>query len=142
VIAGFPGVSFLSDILTVRPTDVGELLSLVVPVAVFGAAMLWGYLCGTTETRKAGYLFVVMIAILAFFGAFVDLLDRVALFEHYRRQIGFVEDFGEMLIMSGIFAFAISLVWQETKGPVHGDSEVPGPVSSDVNGGRGISCNR
>lgn len=111
-LAGLVDLSPLADRLGVRTVDVGELASVVPPAAVFGALLMWGYWTANKEGRKVGIWVAFGVGLLGLFGVIIDLTDRLPSVIEFRKTIAFVEDFGEMVIMSGLAAFAASVMWR------------------------------
>jgi hypothetical protein len=109
-IVEYVDLSWMAGLLGVRTVDIGEISSLVLPVAVFGSILALGYMRAPVDVKKLGRFMLVGIALLGVFGVFIDLLDRMV--EGARYVLAFVEDFGEMVVMSGLAAFCASLLWR------------------------------
>lgn len=114
----------LADSLGVRDNDIGELVSAALPVAVFGLLLSWGYWIADEDVRRVGRRVVWGVCCLGFFGVAIDMLDRLPSVVGFRKTIAFIEDFGEMLIMSGILAFTASVMWR-TAGRVSAGVRAP-----------------
>ncbi len=111
-LAGTIDLSVMADPIGVRMEDIGEILSTLVPVGVFGALLAWGYWQAPETVRRTGRWVIAGVGCLGFFGVVIDLVDRLPALLEIRRTVAFIEDFGEMLIMSGIVAFSSSVVWR------------------------------
>lgn len=111
-LAGTMDLSAVAGPLGVRTNDIGEIASAVLPVGVFGVLLAWGYWRANKEVRRVGRWVIFGVACLGFFGVIIDLVDRLPSLIEVRKTVAFIEDFGEMLIMSGIVAFAASVAWR------------------------------
>lgn len=102
-------VPFLASLLNVRPQDVGEILSLGLPLGVLAVALVPCYRRASADARSTTIRAGILVGLLVFFGVFVDLLDRMPGYRH----LSVLEDVGEMVAMSMLFVFAASLSWKE-----------------------------
>lgn len=98
------GVLGLQADLGLRAVDFGELL--ISAVVAGGFVLLIGTLAlrGTARMRRLCLDYLQLLALLVFFGVFVDMLHVMA--EGYGVPgLGTLEDWGEMLVMSLITAY-------------------------------------
>jgi hypothetical protein len=127
VLGGLPGMEALGNLIGVRAVDIGELVSVAPVLLALIAFLAVPYLRESADGRQIVHRFGIMIAALIAVGGFVDLIDRIAVTRapDLVRTIGFFEDGGEMVIMSGMLAYALTLWWNRshvaTEARRHGD---------------------
>ncbi len=102
-----------------RAVDFGELVWSGFVAAVFALLLFAAWRQADPASRRLVRHLLALFAALAFFGVVVDMLHSVAN-AHQIAGLGVVEDGGEMLVMSIIFAYAIGRLRQS------GSSRTPG----------------
>ena len=108
----FAGFFNLSPFLGLRPQDYGELSVCILAGLIFSPLILWSYRSGSAEYKKVTLDLVMLIALLVFFGVFVDMLHVVIeLGSKVTWMLGALEDGGEMVSTSIIlwYSYLISL---------------------------------
>ena len=95
----------------IRVRDVGEVLSLAAPLGIFVPLVLYGYFKSDASTREASRRFFVLIALLGAFGVFIDMLHEFRALKDIEYALGYIEESGEMVVMSVIAVYATSLIW-------------------------------
>jgi hypothetical protein len=95
----------LYPILNLRARDLGELI-----VSLFFGSILFtliavAYYFSPPEDKKISQILFLQIAILAFFGVFVDMVHSALAL----RGLGLIEDGGEMIVMSTIAWYVYKL---------------------------------
>lgn len=97
--------------LGARANDVGEVLSLGLPLAVLGLSVVPAYWRSSVDARRQARRVAGLVALLAASGVILDfvvpILGSVAL--------GFVEDWSEMAVMSATMAFCALLTWRKDR---------------------------
>ncbi len=114
----------------VRPQDVGELLSLAIPLGILLLTVLHGYAEGDAFTRLACRRFVALVALLGVFGGLIDLLERPGAMEGLLYEMAHIEESGEMAVMTVVLVYVISLVWRVP----HGTTSDPSSAASAEHG--------
>lgn len=107
-------LSFLSDLFggRVREQDIGELIAQAFAGGVFLVFAIWGYISSAPQIRKTGLQFAGFLVLLGMFGIVLDILDRTALLKPYAQISKHMEDGGELVVMSLMLAFVVSLLWR------------------------------
>lgn len=104
--------------LGLRPLDWGELLV----SAIFGGAILAAianaYFVSDPHHRRFAVVMVAMVAVLAFFGIIMDMLEILAQPRWLSETLKMIEESGEMLVMSVITWFVYNLRFQPTENPL------------------------
>lgn len=104
----------LPELLRVEAHYLGEILSLA-PYAVLALAASYYYLSADSRTRANARIAAYLLASLILFGVIIDLLPHLAVIKtaagYCRNCWAYVEDFGEMVILSGLVACAAADVW-------------------------------
>lgn len=111
----------LPAVYGLRPNDLGELLNWGgVGIAVV-LALIFGFLRSSSHARIFSCAFILLFVVLAFFGIFLDavhILTRqfAGLFGDFAEfLLAILEDGGEMVVASGMVAFALSYYRSPTK---------------------------
>ncbi len=86
-----------------RAEDFGELLIFFFFGFIFFISIVYAFLKADLKGRLMSKKLLLLLLLLAFFGIFVDLL-HVAM-SNVNNQLALIEDGGEMLVMSLIFAY-------------------------------------
>jgi hypothetical protein len=97
-------------VLKVEAHYLGEILSLV-PYGILALAGFWFYLRSGAQTRRDARVVAALIVLLFAFGVILDLVSHVGLWTP-PFQLAWIEDSGEMLIESGLAAYAASVLWR------------------------------
>ena len=95
----------------------GEVLALV-PYAVLAIFVGWFYRTAGADARRDARITAFLIGLLFVFGVFVDLIPhmgRLASLPHPPFRMAWIEDFGEMIILSGLAAFSAGVFWREAR---------------------------
>lgn len=93
-----------------RAKDFGEIVVSVVAAFTLFIFIVLGYILSTPQGKKMSLYLLVLVAALAFFGIFVDMIHEITNEGFY---LGVLEDGGEMLVMSIITAYVFSLKPEE-----------------------------
>ena len=97
------GLSFVPvSYLNLRARDFGELASAALTAIVFLPPLILNYVRGSSLYKKRNLPLLLLLGALAFFGVFVDILDRMM-------ELGRIEDGGEMVVMSLIAGYVFWL---------------------------------
>jgi hypothetical protein len=120
--------------LGLRTADFGELTVTAVAGLLLLGLLAIGYLRSGPNARSASRDLLVLIAALAFFGVFVDVLHQLAFTTRLDGLLGIAEDGGEMIVVSVACAYSVGLLLRggvparaAPQDPVPG---VPAPRSS------------
>jgi hypothetical protein len=108
----------LQPVFGLRPIDIGELaVSLFFGGLLFGLILL-AWLLSDKTSRKFSNKILILVAILAFFGVFLDMLD-IVIFGAGNSILNLLENWGEMLVTSVIvwFVFINSDSHSKTSSP-------------------------
>ena len=97
-----------------REQDIGEILSLAVPLTFIMPFIVYAYLKSDRPDRRTSHVVLSLVAALGFFGVVVDIFDRYTGLGSFQTLFVYIEDGGEMIVVSTIVAFAVSLVWVGT----------------------------
>jgi hypothetical protein len=98
-----------------RAQDFGELTVWAAFGLAFLVALVLSYLRASREARRAARVLGEIFCLLAFFGAFVDMLHSAAQPPRLRAVLGMLEDGGEMLAMSLACWYALKLFERSTR---------------------------
>lgn len=114
-------LSLLSDMLggRVREQDIGELIAQAFAGSIFLVFAIWGYVSSTPEIRKTGLQFGGFVVLLGIFGVVLDILDRMPLLKVHAQISNHIEDGGELVVMSLMLAFVVSLLWRSWRSVAH-----------------------
>ena len=99
--------------LGARAHDLGELLSVALPLAVLGLSVLPAYWRSSREARRQARRVAYLVALLAASGVILDFVVPIV----GSASLGFVEDWSEMAVMSATAAFCASLAWRQDASP-------------------------
>lgn len=105
------GGAFLVNVLHmphlfgIGPQSYGELLIVAVAGLIFLPSVLIGYYRADRQTRSIVHHIVVLFAALVFCGVITDFFDMFATYRPLRNVLVVLEDGGEMIVMTCIFAY-------------------------------------
>jgi hypothetical protein len=99
----------LQPLFGLRPQDFGELAIFLIVGSFFFALIAFFHLRADFYTRTVSKILILFIAFLAFFGIGVDMLAMMFSDAWKEAFFNFIEDGGEMLVMSGIVWFVFHL---------------------------------
>lgn len=89
---------------SMRTQDVGELIVSTTSASVLLSIIIWSYFRGDSEFKKFSQDIVLLMAILFFFGVFMDMMVHVfPISERMIMIMGFAEDAAEMIVASLLF---------------------------------------
>jgi hypothetical protein len=95
---------------SMRTQDIGELIVSGISAVVLLSVIAWSYFRGDSEFKKFSQDMVLLMAVLFFFGVFMDVLAYVfPIGERMILIMGFTEDAGEMIIASLLFWYVFQL---------------------------------
>jgi hypothetical protein len=115
VLAPIVELTGLHQVLKVEAHFLGEILSLV-PYGILALLGFWFYLRAGTQTRKDARVIAVLIVLLFIFGVLVDLIPHLGIWTPPSEfSMAWIEDFGEMLILSGLASFAAGVRWRQRR---------------------------
>jgi hypothetical protein len=95
----------------------GELTVSGVAGLAFLALLSTTYLRSTREARNVSKDLALLLAVLVFFGVFVDALHALVLIPYLKPALGVVEDAGEMLAMSVACWYVLTLLERRADAP-------------------------
>ena len=99
--------SFADSLFPQGARSFGELALFATAGLALFTLSLWSYLHSSTEHRAVGVRFLILIGALACFAVGVDLLHAtLSNSQRYNVMLGFVEDGGELVVLSVSCAFA------------------------------------
>lgn len=119
---GLPAVAGL------RPVDLGELAVYGYFALLFSIAIGLAYFRSDPETRRPLRPLIVMVVGLALFGVLLDMLGIIAEPSWLSEPLNTAEEFGEMVILSVITAFAFGL-----------EPEPPQPARAELAGDEAVT---
>lgn len=96
----------LHEAIGLRAKDFGEMGVSIIVSAILFIFIAFSYIFSTTQGKKMSLHLLVLVAALAFFGIFVDMIHMMTKEGFY---LGVLEDGGEMLVMSVIVAYVFNL---------------------------------
>jgi hypothetical protein len=99
--------------LGARANDVGEVLSLALPLAALGLSVVPAYWRSRPDARRQARRVAYLVVLLAASGVVLDFVVPIV----GSVSLGFVEDWSEMAVMSATAAFCASLFWRQAPSP-------------------------
>jgi hypothetical protein len=99
----------------IRTQDVGELVSLIIPVGILGPLILVSYRRASAPARKLSIRILWFVLALALLGVVLDTIGRMPFLLPVKPQISFLEDFGEMIVMSFVLGLVVSRVRRDER---------------------------
>jgi hypothetical protein len=106
-----------SGMLGLRDVDFGELTVTAAAGVLLLGLLVIGYWRSGRDARNASMDFVVLIAFLAFFGVFLDMLHQIVGDNRLGDLFVIAEDGGEMLVVSVACAYAAGLLLRGGRTP-------------------------
>ena len=116
-----------------RAQDFGELSVSLIVLTVFLLLNIKAYASASTDTRTAIKIYGLLLALLAFFGVVVDILN-VLTFGNLHLMVGVLEDGGELLSMSLLCWFSFHLLEHMGTLPVQAWKRVLGMFMNALHG--------
>lgn len=121
LLAAAPGVTALANGLEVRPVDIGEMVSLIPVLVALVVFVARPYLRASVDERRMVHRFGALLLCLILVGGVLDLIDRMAMTRGSDRVLvgllTLLEDGGEMVVMSAMFTYAVTLWWRHSPAP-------------------------
>lgn len=97
----------LEGVLGLRPEDLGEVLMLLMVALPFLISLIYIYCQQNPKARKITSIYLLLMSILLFFAIFVDSLHVI--YNENKNVFAVIEDGGEMLTMTVVFIYTLSL---------------------------------
>ena len=123
-LAGLPGIGALAAAIDVRAVDIAELVSVAPILGLILLTIVVQYWRERPPIKRSVSVLVMLFVTLLFFGGVMDIIDRVAVTRAAGlvQILSLIEDGGEMLTMSAMFAYSAALLWRFGRGDVRPDS--------------------
>lgn len=106
-----------SSIFGISPSDFGEIAVSVSAALLILVSIAIAYRFGARIFRKFSRNLTVMLLILAMFGVIIDLIHNSVPIPALNPVFGFLEDGGEMLVMSGMACLVLAMSEQLLSSP-------------------------
>ena len=119
LLANLPGLSALAGMLEVRAVDLAEMVSVAPVLVALALFLVVPYVREGRDARRVIHRLGGLLGLLVLVGGVMDLIDRIAVTRgsHLVPVLSLMEDGGEMVVMSCIFVYVLTLWW--AYGPGH-----------------------